>query len=283
MKTVVVGCGYTGRRVCSMLPAEDTVALGRSSRIVAFDLDSQSATIPALPADYALLYTVPPAGDTPADRRLGTLLRILAPHPRRFVYISTSGVYGDCDGATVDESAPTAPGTDRAKRRLAAEMLLQEWCDNHVIPLVILRVPGIYGPGRLMLDRICEGEPVLIEADARPGNRIHVTDLARCCVVSLTTDVPAGIYNVGDGDHRSSSWFAQTVAAMAGLPSPPEITWGEARKQMSSGWLSFLSESRRLDTTKMREVLGVTPQFADAEDGIRASLTEDNLLAETIR
>ena len=142
--------------------------------------------------------------------------------------------------------------------------------------MVILRVPGIYGPGRLGIDRIQAALPVLEEKDANPGNRIHVYDLATCCIAGLSPDVPDGIYNVGDGDHRSGSWFTNEVARQSGLPPPPTISFEEAQKTFSPMRLSFLRESRIVDTTRMREVLGVTPRYADAADGIAASLVEES-------
>ena len=288
MKYVVVGAGYTGRRVVELLPATDTIVLSRSARgrsardrsstEHALDLDGTDVTLPRLPASHALLYTVPPARDAADDRRLHKLLECLERPPARIVYISTSGVYGDRGGERVDEAVETRPATDRARRRVVAESLLREWCGARSVALFILRVPGIYGPGRLMLERIRAREPMLLESEANPGNRIHVDDLARCCVAALTRDVPAGIYNVGDGDGRSSTWFAKTVARLAGLPPPPEIPRAQAMEKMSATRLSFLAESRRLDTTKMRDALGVVPEYADAEAGIRASLAADGLL-----
>ena len=111
--------------------------------------------------------------------------------------------------------------------------------------------------------------------EAPPGNRIHVDDLASCCLQVLDAATIPGVYNLGDGDHRSSSWFAKTVADIAGLTAPPEIPMAEATRTFSESRLSFLQESRRLDTSKMREVLGVVPRYEDATDGIRASLKGD--------
>jgi nucleoside-diphosphate-sugar epimerase len=156
--------------------------------------------------------------------------------------------------------------------------MLADWCTGRHTTAVVLRVPGIYGPGRLGTDHIREAMPVLEEDDANPGNRIHVDDLATCCIAALSPGVPDGIYNVGDGDHRSGTWFANEVARQAGLPPPPTISLEEARKTFSPMRLSFLRESRIVDTTKMREVLGVTPKYADAADGIAASLAEEATL-----
>lgn len=271
MRAMVAGVGYTGRRVLAAVP--DAIGLNRSPvddlAVQIVDLDAEFR-LPDLDTPYTLLYTIPPADDD--DPRLARLLEALDPLPRRIVYLSTSGVYGDRGGARVGEDSPTDPRTERARRRVSAERLLSEWCTKGDVELRVLRVPAIYGPGRLGLDRLRADEPILAESDAAPGNRIHVDDLVACCVAALTSAAPGGIYNVGDGDHRSGSAFSLAVARIAGLPAPTQVSMDEAEKTFSAARLSFLRESRRLDTSKMRDELGVLPRFADPEDGIRASL-----------
>jgi nucleoside-diphosphate-sugar epimerase len=272
--TLFVGAGYTGTRVLRRLP--DAVALGRSrpgdERL---DLDHDERLQLELPEEYAVIYSVPPAPDQPGDPRLGRFLAMLPHAPARLVYLSTTGVYGNRDGERVDETSEARPESARAERRLAAERMLAEWCTGRQTTAVVLRVPGIYGPGRLGTDSIRSGMPVLEEKDANPGNRIHVDDLATCCIAALAPGVPDGIYNVGDGDHRSGTWFTNEVARQAGLPPPPTISLAEAKKTFSPMRLSFLRESRIVDTKKMREVLGVLPKYADAADGIAAALAEE--------
>jgi nucleoside-diphosphate-sugar epimerase len=282
MFTLVTGTGYTGRRVLDRLPADAAVGLSRSSvdtdrRLAVLDLDTATSLPLELPSRYAVIYTVPPKGPSP-DERLQRFLALLAPAPQRLVYISTTGVYGDCGGNTVIESTAMNPSNERAERRVAAEVQLADWAADRGCELVILRAPGIYGPGRLGVERIQARMPILSEADANPGNRIHVDDLATCCIAALSSDVPAGIYNVGDNDHRSSTWFTGEVAGQSGLPAPPEISREQANVEFSPQRLSFMSDSRRVDTTKMRDVLGVTPRYANPEDGIRASLAEESEL-----
>jgi nucleoside-diphosphate-sugar epimerase len=273
--TLFVGAGYTGARVLARRP--DAVALGRSrpgeGRL---DLDRDEPLRVKLPEQYAVIYSVPPAPEQPGDPRLARLLELLPHPPERIVYLSTTGVYGNRDGARVDESSEARPESARTERRLAAERLLADWCTGRGSTAIVLRVPGIYGPGRLGTERLREGMPVLREEDANPGNRIHVDDLATCCVAALSPDVPDGIYNVGDGDHRSGTWFSSEVARQAGLAPPPTITRAEARETFSPMRLSFLAESRVVDTTKMRKILGVTPKYADGADGIAASLAEES-------
>lgn len=282
MHFAVIGAGYTGRRVLRLLPAGNVLALSRSPlsdsppsvESVALDLDKPDDVPIHLPSPCSLLYTVPPRDDE--DSRLTGLLSKLDAVVHRIVYLSTTGVYGDCNGDLVTERDVASPSSSRAKRRLTAESLLEEWCRAYGTELIILRVPGIYGPGRLGLGRIESGRPIIREADANPGNRIHVDDLAACCVIALTTGCPAGIYNVGDGDHRSGTWFSQTVARLAGLEAPQEISRKTAERTFSQGRLSFLSESRRIDTTRMRDTLKFKPRYSDPTDGIQASLVHSS-------
>jgi len=251
-KTFVVGVGYTGSRLLQELTGGVGVSQGDR---------------PDFSSPYDVVYTVPPAGEF-----LDEILAAMDPAPKRFVYISTTGVYGDLGGGLASESATLAPETDRAKRRVATEEALHNWSLQKAVDLVVLRVPGIYGPERLGIDRIKNATPVLAEDDANPGNRIHVDDLVQCCVAALSSAVPAGIYNVGDGDTRSSSWFANEVARQCGLDAPPTVTREQAEETFSPERLSFLKESRRIDLRKMRDVLGVTPKYRDAAAGIAASL-----------
>jgi nucleoside-diphosphate-sugar epimerase len=267
--TLVVGVGYVGQRFVEIHAQESVIGLSRST---GFDLDADDETPMSLPADYSVLYTVPPSQSFSNDVRLERLVTRLDPPPSRFVYISTTGVYGDCGGAMVDESGPVNPGSDRARLRVAAETSLQAWCEPNNVECVILRVPGIYGSGRIGIDRVRSGTANIQDSEANPGNRIHVDDLVSCCEAALSKDTSPGIYNVGDGDFRSATWFASEVARQCGEPPPPEISFEAAKREFSAMRMSFLRDSRRIDTRKMREVLGVTPVYTNPEDGIKASL-----------
>lgn len=274
MFTIVAGTGYTGLRVLERLPAADAVGLSRSpvetTRVCHLcDFDTLEMLPLELPDRYRVLYTCPPGGED--DDRLRRFLALLQPAPVRFVYISTTGVYGDCKGAVVTEESPVNPGNRMSKPRVAAERLLKQWAEENGCELIVLRSPGIYGPGRLGVERLESGDAYLNEADAHPGNRIHVDDLATCCLAALSEEAPAGVYNVGDGDHRSATQFAEEVARQAGLRAPRTISWAEAQKVFSPMRLAFLSASRVVDTTKMRGVLGVTPRTP--EEGIRDSFS----------
>ena len=277
---LVVGTGYVGRRFLDQHSTSAVLGLSRSpletSRPVrTYNLDVGGKLPLLLPDRYTVLYTVPPSSRSEADVRLAGLLGELTPAPQRFVYISTTGVYGNRDGESVDEDSPVSAESGRARKRVVAEELLRSWGAQSGCDVVILRVPGIYGPDRLGIERIRDGLPVVTEKDTGPGNRIHVDDLVICCEAAVAADAPAGIYNVGDGDHRSSTWFTKEVARQCGLEPPPTIPMAAAEREFSPMRLSFLRESRRVDTQKMRDVLGVTLRYPNPEEGIRASIAED--------
>jgi nucleoside-diphosphate-sugar epimerase len=261
--TVIAGCGYTGRRVAERLAARGPV-IGLTRKAHEFDFS----------APFDVIYLVPPPDTGTTDPRIERFLEALPAAPGRIVYISTTGVYGAVGGATVTEDTTPAPATDRARRRLAAETALRAWCEARKVDWVILRVPAIYGPGRLPLDRLQRGEPALAESEAGPGNRIHVEDLADICVAALLQPQARNrIYNVGDGDHMTGTAFLDLVARLAGLPPPPQLPLAELRAHLSDFAFSFLGESRRVDTARLRQELGFRPRYPTPEVGIRASLT----------
>ena len=284
----IAGCGYVGRRLAGRLrPAWRVVALARSPGSVAAlratgietieaDLDATHlhGELQAAADGAAIAYLAPPQDSGTNDARLACFLDALGEaRPTVFLYMSTTGVYGDAAGATVDESSPVEPSNERSLRRVAAEQLTRVWCDARGVRRVVLRVPGIYGPHRLPLERLQRGEPALVTSAAGPGNRIHVDDLVTACVAALGREV-SGIFNVGDGDHSSTTAFLQITAELAGLPPPELVTLAEARGRVSPGMLAYLVESRRVDTRRMHDILGVTPRYATAAAGVAASLAE---------
>jgi nucleoside-diphosphate-sugar epimerase len=287
-RCLIAGCGYVGRRLAErMRPAWRVLALARSPGSVAVlradgietieaDLDAQHRPdeLQAAAGGAAIAYLAPPQDSGTNDARLARFLDALGEaRPTVVLYMSTTGVYGDAAGGAVDESSPIAPSNDRSRRRVAAEHLTQAWCESRGVRWVVLRVPGIYGPHRLPLERLQRGEPALEPAAAGPGNRIHVDDLVTGCVAALERPA-SGIFNVGDGDHSSTTAFLQITAESAGLPAPELVTLDEARGRVSPGMLAYLVESRRVETSRMREGLGVTPRYATVAAGVAASLAE---------
>jgi len=284
---LIVGCGYVGTRLARRLAADgDVRAVVRNAAkagelralgldVLPLDLDTVPAGLKALRvAGAAIFYLAPPPETAPSDTRLARFLAALGDsRPALLLYMSTTGVYGDTGGAAVSEQSPLVPTSERALRRVSAEGIAVDWCTARRVRCVILRVPGIYGPDRLPLERLRRGEPVLRPEDAGPGNRIHVDDLVGACVAALDSGA-SGAFNVTDGDHSTTSEFVATTAELAGLPPPRFVTRAEAQAQISPGLLAFLGEARRVDNTRMREVLRVRLAYPDMRSGVAASLAE---------
>jgi len=286
---LIVGCGYTGLRLARRLrPDWRVAALARSEAaasglaaeglaVLSGDLDAaiapeQAAALQAAVRGAALAWLAPPPEQGEDDPRLARFLDALGPaRPAALLYMSTTGVYGDTGGGTVTEASPVSPANPRARRRVAAERTAAAWCAARGVRHVVLRVPGIYGPGRLPLERLARGEPALRPEESGPGNRIHVDDLVTACVAALERPVQ-GIFNITDGNPASTTEFLQRTAALAGLPPPPLVALADAPGRISPGLLAFLVESRRVDNRRMLEELGVVPRYARLEDGIAASL-----------
>lgn len=280
---LIVGCGYVGTRLALRMKGDGPVlALVRRAEaaealqrqcIAALAADFERAPLDLPVAPGAVVYLTPPAGPGREDLRLVAFLQALGfERPKVFLYMSTTGVYGDTHGAAVDEGSPLAPQEDRSRQRLDAERRVAAWCLERGVRCVIFRVPAIYGPHRLPLERLQRGEPVLRDEDSGSGNRIHVDDLVEACVAALDRPV-SGAFNLTDGQPESMAAFTSRVAILAGLPRPRRVSWAEAQTLMSPGILAFLRESRLIMSRRMPE-LGWQPRYADLNEGIRASLVE---------
>ncbi|MEO8142613.1 MAG: NAD-dependent epimerase/dehydratase family protein [Betaproteobacteria bacterium] len=267
-RLLIVGFGDIARRAVPLLEARFGIRV--LSRANGMDLD-QPASLAALEPADAILHCAPPPPHGATDTRTANLLialestRIL---PTRFVYISTSGVYGDCGGALVDESRAPNPQSERARRRADAEACLALWCQLHSVTLVVLRAPGIYAADRLPLERLRAGRPVLCDADDVYTNHIHAADLAAICARALEDDAPLGTYNASDDTQLKMGEWMDLVADRAGLPRPPRIARAEAAGRLPPELFSFMSESRRLDNTRLKRVLGATLRYPTVREGL---------------
>ena len=237
------------------------------------DLDDYATLRRLAVAPFAVLHCAPPPSegrDDPRTQKLVAALTRARIIPQRFVYISTSGVYGDCAGARVPETRPRRAQTPRGRRRVAAEDRLREWAGRNGVRLSLLRAPGIYSDARLPLDRIKQGTPVLLPSDDVFTNHIHADDLARAAVAAIFRGSHNRAYNVtDDAEMKMGSWF-DTVADAFHLPRPPRVSWEEAEQRIAPMLLSFMSESRRLTNARAKRELRMrlaypTPQSLLAE------------------
>jgi nucleoside-diphosphate-sugar epimerase len=207
-----------------------------------------------------------------ADSRTRHLIAALSSPgslPQRLVYISTSGVYGDCGGARFDETRPPAPTTARAARRVDAERQLRRWSRRSGVRTSILRVPGIYAAERLPLARLGSATPVLRTEDDVFTNHIHADDLAHAAWRALLRGGNNRIYHVTDHSELRMGDYFDCVADAFALPRPPRIARADAAQRISPMLLSFMSESRRLDNRRMHIELGVELAWPRVEDAMR--------------
>lgn len=284
-RLLVVGTGDVARRALPALVARHpTLALARGDattplmrhgvRAVRGDLDRPESLAQLAGTAELILHLAPPGESGDRDQRTRHLVAALSGArmlPRRVVYISTSGVYGDCGGARVDESRPVNAQTDRARRRLDAEQVLAGWTAAHGIQLVVLRVPGIYAADRLPLDRLRRGTPVLRTEDDVYTNHIHADDLAAVCVAALSREAPPGVYNASDDTEMKMGDYFDLVAERCGLPRPPRVSRADAGTAIAPMLLSFMTESRRLVNRRLKSELGVRLRYPTVYQGVPRS------------
>ena len=273
MHIYIIGFGNIGHRVAKL-------ELARNHKVIALvrnEVRAKEAKNLGINTFYADLDKPDTLKRQPID---GTIVYYFAPppstggsinslFPTKVIYISTTGVYGDCRGEWVDEQRPPNPQTDRAKRRLDAENQLVKWCQREGVSVVRLRVPGIYHPDRLPIEALRRGRPVLWVKEAPYTNRIHADDLAQICLAAADRGVAGEVYNVADNDVSTMSEYFIKIADALYLPRPQEISWQEAEQQLSPTMLSYLKESRRINNRKMLNELGVRLLYPTLDDGLK--------------
>ena len=278
----IIGYGDVGARIAPLLLEKNTevYAVSRTNKLeIAHkqfhqcyaDLDQASDT--AIIEDQAdVIYLAPPPTQGVDETRIKTFFDNLDKNhtvPRRIVYISATGVYGDCSGEWITESTPLAPKADRSKRRVNAENQLIEWCKQSKSEWMILRVAGIYGPGKLPIDRLKAGLTVLREDIAPASNRIHIDDLASVVIAALEKGHSNEIYNVADNSPTTMTDYFTRVAEAYQLPIPRQVSWEEAKNTMSPQMLSYLSESKKIDASKLVQDLKVQLKYPNLASGLR--------------
>ncbi|MCK2087689.1 SDR family NAD(P)-dependent oxidoreductase [Thauera aromatica] len=221
----------------------------------------------------AVLHFAPPPPGGEGDPRTKRLLAALAAGrslPQGVVYISTTGVYGDCAGARVDETRPCRARTARARRRVDAESRLRAFGRRCRVRVAILRAPGIYAADRLPLERLRRGDPVLAAADDVDTNHIHADDLARIACLALFRARPGRAYNASDDSGLKMGEYFDAVADACGLPHPPRLGRAAIAEHLSALALSFMSESRRLDNRRLKRELRLRLRYPTVAAGLAA-------------
>jgi nucleoside-diphosphate-sugar epimerase len=284
---LIVGCGDVGQRivpwlkgrvqVLALTSSADRVPLLRTSGVVPLlgNLDRPGTLGRLAGLAHRVIHLAPPPGgaEGAVDARTRALLLALRlrSRPEVLVYGSTSGVYGDCAGDWVAETRTLAPITARAARRVDAEDQLRAWGRSTLLRVNVLRIPGIYAPDRIEgmpTPRLRQGTPVLVAEDDVYTNHIHADDLARACVAAMWRGTAQRTFNVNDDSMLKMGDYFDLAADLLALPRPPRLTRAEAMTQISPLRMSFMSESRRMDNTRMKRELRVRLDYSSVHSGL---------------
>lgn len=286
-KILIVGSGDVARRAIPWLAgrfrvfatvrrAEEAAGLRNLGAVpIRADLDDLRSLRRVAGIADAVLHFAPPPSNGDKDTRTMHLLAALARRrslPRRLIYISTTGVYGDCAGEWVAESRACRPCTGRARRRVDAERSLRRFGIRTGARVGILRAPGIYAADRLPVARLERGEPVLRSEDDVHTNHIHADDLARLACLALFRAGPGRVYNAVDDTNMKMGDYFELAADTFGLPRPPRLSRNEIAGRLSPMALSFMSESRRLSNARIRRELRARLLFPTVREGFAAAL-----------
>ena len=281
-KIVLAGSGYLGKSIIklaynynyeSILEYSRTGEASTNVEYIRKDFDENAFHLDEITENSSIIYMAPPNQETHEDNRLKRFLKKLSDRKiSKITYISTSGVYGDHDDRVVDETTELKPITDRAKRRVSAENMIKGYSLKTSNDYIILRVPGIYGPDRLPINRINNQEPVILELESKKTNLIHVEDLARISWGCVNSDIKNEIFNVSDGCPITVTRFYKEICNVLNLKMPPQISMTEAQGCFSEKRLSFLNESRILDISKMEKHFPNQIKYKKIRKGIEASL-----------
>jgi nucleoside-diphosphate-sugar epimerase len=263
----IVGTSRTHERAAD-LAARDFG--GRKVEMMVFDGDAASRALLAV-VERANALLISAAPDERGDPILTTLHEALAAAPRltSVVLLSTIGVYGDRGGGWVDETAALDPTHERARPRIAAERAWQEFGRRREIPVAVLRLGGIYGPGQNALVNVRSGRARNVDKPSQVFNRIHVADIARAIDAAFAHRAD-GVFNVVDDAPSAPGDPIAFAAELLGMPPPPAIAFAEAVKTMSPIAASFYAENRRVRNDKLKQVLGVRLRYPSYREGLRA-------------
>ena len=287
MQSIILGCGDVGRRIISALVEQghdekNIIGLVKSLESaelcaqmgvigLRFDLDNLSRNL-SLCADSQVYYTIAPQKSGEQDLRSRRLLEHFNEEnikPKKVVLISTTGVYGDCQGGWVTEENKANPQTERGQRRLDSETNWLTWGKEAGVPVAVLRVPGIYANSRLPRARIEQRTPVVNQDECGYTNRVHADDLALMCVAAMRKAKAGEVFNATDGTPGKISDYIQEAAKVLGQAPLPEISLSEAQGLLSEGMLSYLSESRQISNEKILTQLDLSLRYPDFKEGMK--------------
>jgi len=284
-RLLIVGCGDVAMRAIPLLckgfkvfalvrdPAKFAKLRALGVKPLLGDLDDRRTLVRIAGIADAVLHLAPPPNSGNRDTRTRNLLSVLSHDnsrnkslPKRLIYISTSGVYGNCNGAWVSETRPLKAKNLRAQRRVDAELQIRRWAKRNRVNASILRVPGIYAADRLPISRLQKGTPGIVDHEDSYTNHIHADDLAQICVAALQRGKSCRVYHACDDSHLKMGEYFDMVADAYRLPRVPRVSRDEAQHVLPESLLSFMNESRRLTNDRMKRELRVRLRYPTVRD-----------------
>jgi nucleoside-diphosphate-sugar epimerase len=272
---LIAGFGYTARHVAKRLSSREWRVLGTSRQVEREQLQGMVTLIPFTALGHYLqecshlLLTAPPhhtAVDPVLEQYQAAIQQ--APALQWIGYMSTSGVYGDAQGAWVNETTLVQPDIERSQRRFEAEQAWLQLATSCQLNATVFRVAGIYGPARNMLEQLRSGHAQAILKPQHVMSRIYIDDLAAAIIAALLHSEGREIFNVADDEPTASYDVLRYVAELAQLPLPEPVAYGEA--SLSPLARSFYSGCRRVDNSKLKQQLGVCLQYPTYREGYQA-------------
>ena len=254
----------------TMRDPERAVALnaGESPSVTALTFDGKEASADlraAIAQADAVLVSVPP--NASGDPVLTVCGDALAARMESIVYLSTVGVYGNLNGDWVNEDSECHPSDGRNRQRLAAERAWQDHGHRSGAPVAILRLAGIYGPGRNALENVRRGRARHVVKPGQVFNRIHVADIAQAIEAAFDRRV-SGVFNLADDEPTAAGDPIEFAAKLLGVEPPPKIPFEQARTTMSEMAASFYADVKRVRNAKLKSVLGVTLRYPSYREGL---------------
>ena len=267
-RLLIIGCGDVGQRMLPILVKSHKVYVltSQTEKLPLFrqagahplfgNLDDQSTLHRLSQIADTVIHLAPPNPNGTTDLRTKSLIQALSKGRRvkRFIYISTTGVYGDCGGQLISETQAVQPQNLRAVRRVDAERQLRAWAIQQGVSVVILRVPGIYAGNRLPVDRLQKVTPALLESEDVFTNHIHADDLARLTILSMYRASSQRVINACDNSDLKMADYFDLVADKMNLPRPPRVDKETLKTLVSPQLLSFMQESRRISNARLQEI-----------------------------
>jgi len=279
MNHLIVGYGYCGKYLAQTLIKKNQQVTtwsrsSQNSKELSTGHTHQTVNVSTdhfnLPKECEIIhYLIAPPDEGQTDKLLENFLTHIKQSPKHIIYYGSSGIYGDHQGKLIDETSSLNLKSDRQYRRHHAEQQLIQFCRKNNIKLSILRIAGIYGPGRIPLEKVEKQSPIITPSEAPITNRIYVQDLVEIAEYLCRMQIGIECYNISDGNPSPMGYTQQKLCERLDQKPSPQISFQDYLKKASPMQQEFLSSSKQLDTNKIKKILGGRFTFTSLKAGLK--------------